>query len=174
MKITLFLYSLSGIIFSSILILLYLKITENNQLSEELDNLNTEIFSLRDQISINSYLTADLLKAKEDLKHLNNKNKLQDTFWSNFVSHQNNVISDLKVKSTSFVQAEITRLITYLRSRCKSSKVLLFETPVNFSFTDAFGTSSQTQKDFLLDLMLTMDIGQILQRKKRIFFTSKH
>ena len=118
-------------------------------ISEEIDNKKAEIQrAIRlqkeyvEELSIYSNLTNDFTRAQSELKQLATIEKQQRLFWKKILNPRENHMVKWKDSSAESVNADITRLFSSLRARCRSKEIELPST-ANKSPTIGFGSANR-------------------------------
>jgi len=128
--------------------MLFLKKSEVSSVEEDLLDAGNQLESLIKALDINSYLELDLNFSKQLFENLQFLNKQQSNFWNNFFLNSDSDIQNLTIKSSSSVQAEITKTLAFLRSRCSNSSSIKLPDSIKSPSFDAFGSGAVPEKLF--------------------------
>ena len=120
-----------------------------SNISKEINNREAEIqkeVSLgkkyAEELSVYSNLTNDFSKAQDELSQLATIEKQQSLFWRKILNSRENHMVRWKDSSAESVNADITRLFSSLRARCRSKQIELPST-ASKSPTIGFGASGR-------------------------------
>ena len=133
-----------GISVFSVLFYLILEKTEQTELiGKEIESEQNKQSTIREELASYENLSMDLKFCLEELALLGNLEKKQNIFWNNITNPRENLLTKWSEKTAEAVNADITRLFTTLRSRCKSAKIDL---PSNVSKAPKIGFGAINKK----------------------------
>ena len=114
MKKVIFLFSLPGIIFVTLLILSFVTKNNNEVKVKELNDLQKQLISITKELEIEELFSGDLNLANVDLRSLSQRYNKQKKFWDEFINKDLNLAQAHTAKSSSSVNTEINKLLSYL------------------------------------------------------------
>ena len=114
MKKIIFIFSFPAIIFITVLILSFITKTKNEEKVKEFNSLQKELISITSELEIEKLFSNDLNLANNDLKILSKRSNVQKKFWEEFINKDLNLAQGHSPKSSSTVNTEINKLLSYL------------------------------------------------------------
>jgi len=146
MKRIVLLFSLPVIAFLVVLLFSFSfqdSVHEKLKILEELDN---EIIEIEANLEIEKLFANDLNLASQDFKNLTNRVITQKKFWNEFVNLDSNIVINHEIKSSSGVNTEINKLLSFLNRAFDSRKIKLGFS--NLSEPNFFNPSNQQPKRY--------------------------
>jgi hypothetical protein len=117
-----------------LIVILLLSFSKQNQVQEKLDelkNLSQSITQSSLDLKIEKLFANELSLVTEDLVDLSIKAKSQKIFWDEFISTDLNIVSKHNTQSSSAVNTEITKLLSFLNRSFENRKVKLGSNNIN-------------------------------------------
>jgi len=131
MKKTFILFSIPIII---LIVILLLSFSKQNQVQEKLDelkNLSQSITQSSTDLKIEKLFANELKLVAADLVDLSIRAKAQKNFWDETISTDLNIVSNHTSQSSSSVNTEITKLLSFLNRSFENKKVKLGSNKIN-------------------------------------------
>ena len=131
MKKTFILFSIPIVILS---VILTLSFSKQNQVQEKLDklkNLSRSIIQSSTDLKTEKLFANELNLVSADLVDLSTRAKSQKKFWDEFISKDLNIVSNHTSQSSSSVNTEINKLLSFLNRSFENRKVKLGFNKVN-------------------------------------------
>jgi hypothetical protein len=116
------------------IVILLLSFSKQNQIQEKLDKLNNlsqSITQSSTDLKIESLFANELNLVTADLVDLATRAKLQKKFWDEIISTDLNIVSNHTSLSSSSVNTEITKLLSFLNRSFENRKVKLGSNKIN-------------------------------------------
>jgi len=146
MKKIIFIFSFPAIIFITVLILSFITKTKNEEKVKEFNSLQKELISITSELEIEKLFSNDLNLANNDLKILSKRSNVQKKFWEEFINKDLNLAQGHSQKSSSTVNTEINKLLSYLARTFDSRNIRLGK---SLHYQPAFfDQESQKEKNF--------------------------
>ena len=111
-----------------LIVILLLSFSKQNQVQEKLDelkNLSQSITQSSTDLKIEKLFANELKLVTADLVDLSARAKSQNNFWDEFISTDLNIVSNHTSQSSSSVNTEITKLLSFLNRSFENRKVKL-------------------------------------------------
>lgn len=137
MKKYLLLFSIPFLILISLLVLSFAKISELESKEVDIINIKNDLSYVSNELEIEKLFTNDLNLANDELKQWIIRGNTQSKFWSEFINKEINTAYSHSPKSSSSVNTEVNKLLSYLSRTFDSRKVKL-------------GTSKPSEASFLI------------------------
>ena len=121
-------YLLFSVPIITLIVILTLSFSKQNQVQEKLDKLNSLSQSINQSstdLKIESLFANELNLVSVDLVDLSTRAKLQKKFWDEIISTDLNIVSNHTSLSSSSVNTEITKLLSFLNRSFENRKVKL-------------------------------------------------
>ena len=131
MKKIFILFSTSIIIFIVIFILSFSKKNQVQEKLDELNNLSQSITQSALDLKIQKLFSNELNLVTADLVDLSIRAKSQKNYWDEFISTDLNIVSNHTPQSSSAVNTEITKLLSFLNRSFENRKVKLGSNKIN-------------------------------------------
>jgi len=131
MKKTFILFSIPIII---LIVILLLSFSKQNQVQEKLDelkNLSQSITQSSTDLKIEKLFANELKLVAADLVDLSIRAKAQKNFWDETISTDLNIVSNHTSQSSSSVNTEITKLLSFLNRSFENKEVKLGSNKIN-------------------------------------------
>lgn len=146
MKKIIFLFSFPAIIFVTVLILSFFTKMENEEKLKELNNFQKQLISITSELEIEKLFSNDLNLANIDLESLSQRSNMQKKFWDEFINKDINLAQGHSKKSSSTVNTEINKLLSYLSRTFEGRNIRLGK---SLHYEPAlFAQESQKEKNF--------------------------
>lgn len=114
MKKAIFLFSLPLVIFLVFLALSFSKKSGIDTEQNEIHNLENKFNTVSNDLEIEALFSNDLVLAKNDFNQLVLRGNAQVKFWKEFINEDLNIAFSHSAKSSSSVNTEINKLLSYL------------------------------------------------------------
>ena len=117
-----------------LIIILLLSFSKQNQVQEKLDELNNvrqSITQSSTNLKIEKLFANELNLVTADLVDLSIRAKSQKNFWEEFINTDLNIVSNHTSQSSSSVNTEITKLLSFLNRSFENRKVKLGSSKIN-------------------------------------------
>ncbi len=139
----------SFIIFSISLfvVLFFLKVSENNknqELIKSIEDESEQILNIKESINALSYVEKDVVSSGDDLKELISRQKNIEAYFNAILQSESNFYQNPKHKSSTSVNAKITRLFSQLTNLCENNHIKLG----NEINPTTLGSAIEQQKSF--------------------------
>jgi len=118
----------------TLIVILLLSFSKQNQVQEKLDKLNNlsqSITQSSTDLKIESLFANELNLVTADLVDLSTRAKLQKKFWDEIINTDLNIVSKHAPLSSSSVNTEITKLLSFLNRSFENRKVKLGSNKIN-------------------------------------------
>lgn len=131
MKKYIFLFSIPFLILVTLLVLAITLSNEIESKTSNIENIQKELQFVSSDLDIEKLFSNDLKLASDELKIWLNRGAKQSNFWDEFIQKDTNIVLDHSSKSSSVVNTEITKLISYLRRTFDNRNVKLGISQIN-------------------------------------------
>ena len=118
----------------TLVVILFLSFTKQNQVEEKLGNLRNVNKSYRESASdlkIEKLLANELNLVNSDLDGLSQRANSQKKFWDELISSELNIVINHSSQTSSSVNTEITKLLSFLNRSFENRKIKLGSNKLN-------------------------------------------
>lgn len=146
MKSFLYIFILPIIILSSLLIFGLIKSNETDDLRKKLSKQQDAVNKIRSDQHLEELFSTDLNVALGEWESWSKVAKTCINFWNDYLNSNENLYINHKVKSSSAINTEINKLISYLNRSCKAKQVSFRSLEPNDY--NLFNQNAVTEKSF--------------------------
>ena len=167
MKKYIFLFSLPFIVLVTLFVL---AISLNNEIESkesEIQNIQKELKLVSNDVDIEKLFSNDLKLAINELRIWLDHGTKQSNFWNEFIQKEANIVLAHSPQSSSSINTEITKLISYLRRTFDNRNIKLGISQLNEQFL-AY-SNLEKEKKYGFGFTATMDSGQVSTRKRQYY-----
>ena len=167
MKKNILLFSIPFLVLVTLLVLAISLSSEIESKTSDIENIQKELQYVSSDLNIEKLFSNDLKLANNELKIWLNRGTKQTNFWNEFIQKEANIVLAHSPQSSSSVNTEITKLISYLRRTFDNRNIKLGISQTNEPFL-AYSNPEKEKKNMALVFQLTMDFGQVSIRKRQM------
>tara|TARA_B100002019_G_scaffold45312_1_gene38084 strand:- start:9053 stop:10075 length:1023 start_codon:yes stop_codon:yes gene_type:complete len=134
MKKNILLFSIPFLVLVTLLVLAISLSNEIESKTSDIENIQKELQYVSSDLNIEKLFSNDLKLANNELKIWLNRGTKQTNFWNEFIQKEANIVLAHSPQSSSSVNTEITKLISYLRRTFDNRNIKLGISQTNEPF----------------------------------------
>ena len=138
-------FSIPSIIFLCIVVLIIIQNNDNEVKILDINKLQKQTNELKEKLEIQKLFSNDLNFAKSELNIWTDRGSKQSKFWKDFVNPELNIALAHTPQSSSSVNTEINKLLSYLRRNFENRNIKLGR-PTKGEFFNDFSNPSPPKK----------------------------
>ena len=166
-----FIFSIPSIIFLCIIALIIFKNNDNEVKILDINKLQKQTNELKEKLEIQKLFSNDLNFANDELNIWTNRGSKQSKFWKDFVNPELNIALAHTPQSSSSVNTEINKLLSYLRRNFENRNIKLGR-PTKGEFFNDFSNPSPPKK-YGFGFSMYDGFGLVLIKRKQTRFCYK-